>query len=248
MKSQLNNSNNIICIQKQTSFNNPPGFTQFQISKNNQRKNSFGKNNNNNHSYHEIFSLSSRNSNTNTNAIYHDYNNNLGKKLNGNNSTKYISNIKTKFKINPKIYIRNSSLNSVQKPKTHIIPNIIYDRNNNNNVLNTKINSQNLINDNYIYYNKDYKEIDYNMRRNGYNNDNKIKYYKIEKPIKYDNNCNIRYSNTVAYKNSNYNSFQKYSKDGDNIYYIYQESIPDRNNPIIKNDYSDLNYTNQNEI
>ena len=243
LNNQLNNSNNITYIQKQTSFNNSLGLNQFQISKNEQRKNSVG----NNHSYHEIFSLSSRNSNTNTKAVYHNYSNNFGKKLNANNSANYISNIKSKFKMNQNIFNRKSSLNAVQKPKTHNSQKIIYEPNNNRNIINISSSNQNYIEDNHIYYNEGYNEIDYNLRKKCYNYENKIKYYKIEKPIKYYNNCNIRYSNTVSFKNQNY-SFQKYSEDGENIYYIYQENIPYRISPINKNDYSHLNYTYKDEI
>ena len=243
LNNQLNNSNNITYIQKQTSFNNSLGLNQFQISKDEQRKNSVG----NNHSYHEIFSLSSRNSNTNTKAVYHNYSNNFGKKLNANNSANYISNIKSKFKMNQNIFNRKSSINAVQKPKTHNSQKIIYDPNNNRNIINISSSNQNYIEDNHIYYNEGYNEIDYNLRKKCYNYENKIKYYKIEKPIKYDNNCNIRYSNTVTFKNQNY-SFQKYSEDGENIYYIYQENIPYRISPTFNNKNSHINYTYQNEI
>ena len=249
-----NNENNFIINQSQIGANIPSGIVQFQLSKIGQKKKSFG---NNNHSYHEICSLSSRNSNTTSKTVYHDYSN-LDKKIISNKSSQYINNIKTKYKKNEINVNKNYSLNNIQKNESNNSQNLYLEENNELTIKELKkeifkLNNKNNIDGSYIVFNDVKSENNYNYSRNGKNTEKNLKYNYQENPSIFNKKYFIRYANTVSRINNNYNSFKNNNtNDEENINYIYQDNIPynrfHRVYTFNNKDYPNNNYTFQNRI
>jgi len=251
-----NNLNNVIYVQSQTSPNQSPKLIKkIKASKIDQNKKIIDRNNN--HSYHEICTISGRKANATSKTIYHDYSN-LDKRLILNNSTKNMNNIQTKFKINGNYFYRNFSVNNMQKPiqchskKLTINNNSIENsitRDENNKIKIKFINKKKYEN-NYKIFDDMNNDVNYKyISRNINNGDN---YYKRNKPIEYDENLPIKYVNTAYSRNNKiYNSFNKYINDDQNINYVYDinstNDLIHKINPLIKNSFSNHNYTFNNE-
>ena len=183
---------------------------------------------NNNHSYHEICSISNRNSNTTSKTVYHDYSN-LDKKIISNKSTQHVNNIKTKFKNNENNLNKYYSLTNIQKNTSNNSQNLFIEENNDLNIKELKreifkLNNKTNIDCNYIVFNDVKSENNYNYSINAKNTGNNIKYYGQKSPIIFNKKYFIRYANTVSSINKIYHSFNNNTNDIENIHYIYQDN------------------------
>jgi hypothetical protein len=211
--------------------------------------------NNSNHSYYEITTVSGRKSNGTSKTIYHDYSN-IDKRLIFNNSTKNMNNMQTKLKLNDIYLNRNYSVNNMKKTTPNGAKRIILDNNffkgsisrDKNNKIKIKILNENKNAKNFDIYD------DINCKRsnkNGITALNTNHLFKKSDFIKY--NKNVKSSNSKSSRNNQlYDiSFRKYTNDGPNNY-IYQSNnsndIINKINPLLKNNFtSHNNYTFNNE-
>ena len=238
-----NNLNHLVYIPNQISPNPPlPTIKRYQISKTEQRKKSTGSKN---HSYHEICSISTRKFNTTSKTIYHDYSN-IDKKLLTNYSSKDMTNTKGNALIIGEVLNRNYSLTNIQKTTFNRGKQKLLGNN-----INKKIKTRYIVENNKVIDNTS-NDIKYNYKysRNENNINNRNKIYNSNL-AQYNKNIEARYINTFSSRNQNYLNFNKYTNNSKNDNYIKPENNAVQRikkfNHIIKNNYSNYNFINQDE-